>query len=125
MMPSSNAMPNLHFGRPAAIQLFEVLKSALEGTDLSESDRAFFPAGAWTNDQVPEIKSDAEYRRYVKLHRKLLAKLEAKLPPRSDPRWDREFAAKVRTPESLLETAINARIIEWEDLLEEVQPGAP
>ena len=68
--------------------------------------------GQW--DQIPEIKSAAEYQRYVETERKLREEFNADLPPRNDPRGGTEWAQKMRTPEGMLLTAIGARIIEWE-----------
>ena len=64
-------------------------------------------SSTWTMDQIPEIKSAAEYQRYVETERKLREEFNADLPPRNDPRGGTEWAQKMRTPEGM-------RIIEWE-----------
>jgi hypothetical protein len=94
---------------------FAKLKQVLQKKSLSEKDKAFIHRGTWSTEQIPAIRSEAEYKRYGEMNRKLEAELEAGLPSRDDPRWTIEMERRLLTPLGTLSTAIGARMIEWEE----------
>ncbi len=96
------------------MNILEIVKQALARSPMSDEEKRYVLASTWTMDEVPEIKSEEQYDAYAVA----LAEIERALGP-----WQtaEEFAAQKRSPQGMLATAIGARMIEWEELQEELE----
>ena len=86
---------------------FDLLKVALADSQLSVEDQRLLLAGSWTLEQLPAITS----ARQCKAYRKSADRLARQHWDGSDDR----FEAFVRSREGMQSTALDARIIEWEE----------
>lgn len=86
----------------------EQLRSYLAETELSLDDIRYLSALQWTQDEIPEIQSKAQYDEFGKR----LSEVDKRLRDAGIKPGMREFA---RSPDGILATAIGARIIEWEE----------
>ena len=82
----------------------EKLKQMLETNGVSQADVSYVVASCWTQDQVPEIQNEAQYRQYIRRWRALNAITSANEPPNF-----------TRSIQGMYLDCLGARLIDWEE----------
>jgi hypothetical protein len=82
----------------------EKLKQVLETNGVPQADVLYVVASCWTQDQVPEIQNEAQYRQYFRRWHALNAATNASAPPNF-----------TRSREGMYLDCLGARLIDWEE----------
>jgi len=82
----------------------EKLKQVLETSGVPQADVLYVVASCWTQDQVPEIQNEVQYRQYFRRWHTLNAATNASEPP--------NFR---RSREGMYLDCLGARLIDWEE----------
>ncbi len=82
----------------------ERLKQVLETSGVPQADVSYVVASCWTQDQVPEIQNEAQYRQYFRRWHALNAATNASEPPNF-----------TRSREGMYLDCLAARLIDWEE----------
>jgi hypothetical protein len=82
----------------------EKLKQVLETSGVPRVDVSYVVASCWTQDQVPEIQNEAQYRQYFRRWHALNAATNAGKPPNL-----------TRSREGIYLDCLGARLIDWEE----------
>ena len=82
----------------------EKLKQALETSGVPQADVSYVVASCWTQDQVPEIQNEAQYRQYSRRWHTLNAATNASEAPNF-----------TRSRQGIYRDCLGARLIEWEE----------
>jgi len=80
------------------------LKQVLETSGVPQADVLYVVASCWTQDQVPEIQNEVQYRQYFRRWHTLNAATNASEPP--------NFR---RSREGMYLDCLGARLIDWEE----------
>jgi hypothetical protein len=82
----------------------EKLKQVLETSGVPQEDVSYVVASCWTQDEVPEIQNEAQYREYFQRWHALSAATIASEP--------RKFT---RSRQGMYLDCLAARLIDWEE----------
>jgi hypothetical protein len=82
----------------------EKLKQVLETSGVPQAEVSYVVASCWTQDEVPEIQNDAQYRQYSRRWHALNAATNASGPPNF-----------TQSRESMYLDCLGARLIDWEE----------
>jgi hypothetical protein len=80
------------------------LKQVLETSGVPQADVSYVVASCWTQDQVPEIQNDDQYRQYLRRWHALNAAAKASQPSNF-----------TRSREGMYLDSLGARLIDWEE----------
>jgi hypothetical protein len=89
---------------------FRLVLPLIESADLSDQDKKFVKASLWRDGATPEITSHQEYARYKRIASELARKYDAET---------RSSLLFIRSPDGVLLTSLEARMMEWEEHAEQ------
>jgi len=82
----------------------EKLRQVLETNGLPQAEVSYVVASYWTQDQVPEIENETQYRQYLRRWHALNAAADAS-----------ELSNFARSKEGMYLDCLGARLIDWEE----------
>ena len=89
----------------------DVIKAAIASSSMSEDDKRFVLASAFTFEGLPEITSQEQYEAYGRAAEEI-----ERLVPHADPHYDpKDWLANMRSQAGMQATAFRARMVEWEE----------
>jgi hypothetical protein len=89
---------------------FRLVLPLIESADLSDQDKKFVRASLWRDGATPEITTLEQYARYKRIASELARKYDAET---------RSSLLFIRSPDGVLLTSLEARMMEWEEHAEQ------
>ncbi len=89
---------------------FRLVLPLIESADLSDQDKKFVKASLWRDGATPEITTPEQYARYKRIASELARKYDAET---------RSSLLFIRSPDGVLLTSLEARMMEWEEHAEQ------